>query len=163
MKTGSNIAARYSASMGDVEEDAIMLPGNGTLPSCFVASDPFLTPSICKSIHHIPGIPSIIQSIAFFKRIPSGNHWRKRKYVVETVKKKGNLNKKRNICSGSHTRADIDVTGKNGAIPDPRAYASANTTHVIRISVPRRTSISKLRVLLHICILRLRPAQRSWW
>ena len=76
---GSKIAARYSESMGEVNEDAITFEGWGTRPSCFFARDPFLTPSICKSIHHIPGIPSIIHSMAFFGNEPSGNHCRKRK------------------------------------------------------------------------------------
>ena len=65
--------------MGDVKEDAITLEGSGTLPSCFFAREPFFTPSICKSIHHMPGIPSIIHSMAFLNSDPRGNHCRKRK------------------------------------------------------------------------------------
>jgi len=76
---GSNIAARYRESMGEVKEDAMMFDGCGTLPSCFFAREPFLTPSIWRSIHHMPGIPSIIHSIAFFNNDPSGNHCKTRK------------------------------------------------------------------------------------
>ena len=97
---GSKMAARYRESMGEVNDDAMTFEGWGTRPSCFFASDPFLTPSICRSIHHIPGMPSIIQSIAFFGSEPSGNHCRKRKYVVETVTKNGNLKRNRNIWTG---------------------------------------------------------------
>ena len=79
VKIGSNIAARYRASIGDVEDDAMTLDGEGTRPSCFLASDPFLTPSICRSIHQIPGVPNIVHSIAFLKSDPSGNHCSMRK------------------------------------------------------------------------------------
>lgn len=79
VKIGSNIAARYRESIGLVKELAIMFPGRGTLPSCFCASEPFFTPSICRSIHQIPGIPRIIHNTAFLKSEPSGNHCRKRK------------------------------------------------------------------------------------
>lgn len=94
---GSKMAARYSESIGEVKEDAITSGGCGTLPSCFCASEPFLTPSICNTIHHMPGMPSIIQSIAFFTRDPSGNHCRNKKYVTEMVRKNGNLKRKRNM------------------------------------------------------------------
>lgn len=43
---GSKIAARYSESMGEVKDDAMILVGSGTLPSCFFAREPFFTPSI---------------------------------------------------------------------------------------------------------------------
>jgi len=76
---GSNIAARYRESIGEVKHDAIISPCCGTRPWCFFASEPFLTPSICKSIHHMPGIPSIIHRIAFLTNDPSGNHCRNRK------------------------------------------------------------------------------------
>ena len=46
VKIGSNIAARYKESIGEVKEDAMMSEGCGTLPSCFFAREPFLTPSI---------------------------------------------------------------------------------------------------------------------
>ncbi len=45
-------------------------------------------------------MPSIVQSIAFFTGEASGNHCRKTKYVVATVKKKGNLNRNRKIWTG---------------------------------------------------------------
>jgi len=97
VKIGSNIAAKYRESIGDVKEEAITSGGCGTLPSCFFASEPFLTPSICKTIHHMPGIPSIIHSSAFFTSDPRGNHCRKRKYVTEMAMKKGNLKRKRKM------------------------------------------------------------------
>lgn len=95
---GSNMAARYKESSGEVKDEAIMSEGSGTRPSCFFAKEPFFTPSICRSIHHTPGIPNIIQRIAFLDSEPSGNHWRMRKYVMETVAKNGNLKKNRKIC-----------------------------------------------------------------
>ena len=96
MKIGSKIAARYKESMGDVKDEAIMLDGAGTRCAFPLASDPFLTPSICRSIHQIPGIPSISHNKAFFASDPSGSHWRKTKYVMVTVKKIGSfrMNKK---------------------------------------------------------------------
>lgn len=97
MKIGSKMAARYRESIGDVNEDAMTFEGSGTRPSCFFAKEPFLTPSICKSIHHIPGIPRIIQSMAFFTSDPRGNHCRKMKYVDATVRKKGSLKRNRKI------------------------------------------------------------------
>lgn len=100
MKIGSNIAARYRESMGDVKDDAIMSEGSGTRPSCFFANEPFLTPSIWRSIHHIPGMPSINHSIAFLNRGPRGNHCRNKKYVVDTQMKNGNLKRKRKMCTG---------------------------------------------------------------
>lgn len=54
-------------------------PGSGTRPVCFLASEPFRTPSIWRSIHHTPGIPSIIHSIAFLNSEPRGNHCRAKK------------------------------------------------------------------------------------
>jgi hypothetical protein len=100
VKIGSKMAARYKESTGEVKEDAIIFDGSGTLPSCFFANEPFFTPSICRSIHHIPGIPNIIHNIAFFTSDPSGNHWRKRKYAVAIVTKKGNLKRNRKIWMG---------------------------------------------------------------
>jgi len=97
---GSNMAARYRESMGDVKEDAMMSEGPGTRPSCFFANEPFLTPSIWRSIHHMPGIPNIIHNIAFLNRDPRGNHCRKRKYVVVIVTKNGNLKRKRKTWTG---------------------------------------------------------------
>ena len=79
VKIGSKIAAKYRESIGEVKDDAMIFDGSGTLPSCFLARDPFFTPSICRSIHHMPGIPNIIHSIAFLNREPSGNHCRNRK------------------------------------------------------------------------------------
>lgn len=79
VKIGSKIAARYRESMGLVNELAMTFPGCGTLPSCFCAREPFFTPSICRSIHHIPGIPRIIHNTAFLNNDPSGNHCRNRK------------------------------------------------------------------------------------
>lgn len=35
---------------------------------------PFLTPSICKSTHHIPGIPKIHHNAAFLPSEPIGSH-----------------------------------------------------------------------------------------
>ncbi len=35
---------------------------------------PFFTPSICKSIHHMPGTPSMSHREAFFPREPIGSH-----------------------------------------------------------------------------------------
>lgn len=46
MNIGSKMAARYSESIGEVKDDAIMFEGSGTLPSCFFAREPFFTPSI---------------------------------------------------------------------------------------------------------------------
>lgn len=43
---GSNIAAKYKESSGDVKEEAMISPGSGTRPVCPFARDPFLTPSI---------------------------------------------------------------------------------------------------------------------
>lgn len=91
MKIGSKMAARYSESMGDVNEEAIMLEGPGTRWALPLARDPFLTPSICRSIHHIPGMPRIIHNMAFFASEPRGIHCRKRKYDVATVRKKGSF------------------------------------------------------------------------
>jgi len=48
--------------------------------------------------------------------------------------------------------AAVEVTGKNGAIPDPEGDALACAIHVLISSVyywEVRTSIAKLRVLLH--------------
>jgi len=100
VKIGSKMAARYNESIGDVKEDAITFEGSGTRPSCFFASEPFLTPSICRSIHHMPGMPNIIHSMAFLTSDPSGNHCRNRKYVVAIVIKKGNLNRNKKIWTG---------------------------------------------------------------
>lgn len=87
---GSNIAARYSASIGDVCEDAITVLGPGRRllldfardlvtnksdfapkPKAIKIAYPRLTPSICKSIHHMPGIPRISHSAAFLAKLPS--------------------------------------------------------------------------------------------
>lgn len=40
---------------------------------------PRLTPSICKSTHHIPGTPRIIHNAAFFPNEPMGSHEKIRK------------------------------------------------------------------------------------
>ncbi len=79
VKMGSKMTAKYRESIGDVKEDAMTSAGSGTRPSGFFAREPFLTPSICRSIHHKLGMPNIIHSIAFLKSDPSGNHCRKRK------------------------------------------------------------------------------------
>ena len=79
MNIGSKMAAKYKESIGDVKEDAIISEGSGTRPSRFFAKEPFFTPSICRSIHHTPGMPSIIHNIAFLSSEPRGNHCRKRK------------------------------------------------------------------------------------
>lgn len=79
VKMGSKIAARYRLSIGLVKLDAMIFPGCGTRPSCMRASDPFFTPSTCRSIHQMPGIPRMVQRSAFLGREPRGNHCRKRK------------------------------------------------------------------------------------
>lgn len=117
---GSKIAARYRESIGEVNDAAIILEGPGTLEA-WDARLPFLTPSICKSIHQMPGIPNIIHRKAFFASEPSGIHCRTRKYVVAMVMKKGNLRMKRKMCTGRYNPAGVEVTGKKGAIPDPRS------------------------------------------
>lgn len=129
VKMGSNIAARYSESSGDVKDEAIISHGSGTRPSCFFAREPFFTPSICKSIHHTPGIPSIIQRMAFLTSEPSGNHCRTTKYAKDTVTKKGSLNRNRNICMMMYTPAGSEGTGRNGAIPEPGVDALATAAY----------------------------------
>lgn len=119
------MAARYNESIGDVNEDAMISPGCGTFPSCFLANEPFFTPSICRSIHHIPGIPNIIHNIAFLNSEPRGNHWRNKKYVVATQMSNGNLNRKRKIWMGRYMPAGVEETGRKGAIPDPVSCALA--------------------------------------
>jgi hypothetical protein len=73
VNTGSKMAARYKQSIGDVNDEAMMLPGLGKRSWCF-ASDPLLTPSICRSTHQIPGIPSIVHKAAFFIKEFTGSH-----------------------------------------------------------------------------------------
>lgn len=89
------MAARYKASIGEVLDDAMMLFSWGSR-ALFLFRDllllvwdtcrmtifqpyPFLTPSICRSIHHIPGTPNIDHKAAFFPSTPIGSHCRMRK------------------------------------------------------------------------------------
>jgi hypothetical protein len=94
---GSKMAARYRESMGDVNDEAITLEGAGSLFAFPLPNDPFLTPSICRSIHQIPGVPNISHRMAFFASDPRGNHCRKRKYEVVKVKNIGNLRMNKKI------------------------------------------------------------------
>lgn len=96
VKMGSKIAARYNASIGEALEDAITLPGRGSR-AVFWDRDPLFTPSICRSIHHMPGTPSMDHKDAFLPRLPIGNHCRKKKYPRVTVNSDGTrtMNKKK--------------------------------------------------------------------
>lgn len=71
VKIGSKMAARYNASTGEVKLEAMIEPSLGSLAFSF-ASCPFLTPSICKSIHQMPGKPNSVHSDAFLNRAPRG-------------------------------------------------------------------------------------------
>lgn len=91
------MAARYKASIGELQDEAMIEPAFGSRAEC-CARDlsmsvlvalvtpndayPFFTPSICKSIHHIPGIPNIHHSDAFLPNTPNGRNWKNEKYAM---------------------------------------------------------------------------------
>lgn len=90
VKIGSNIAARYTASIGEVKDDAMTDPGTGRRAFCCLESDlppsalseytapvpthPFLTPSTWRSIHQILGTPRMHHRDAFLPSDPIGSH-----------------------------------------------------------------------------------------
>jgi hypothetical protein len=52
-------------------------------------TNPFLTPSICKSIHHMPGIPRMHHNEPFLPTMPIGIHCSTRKYEIVNMSSKG--------------------------------------------------------------------------
>ena len=69
-------------------------------PRCVQCSNPLRTPSICRSIHHIPGTPSMDHNEAFLPMAPIGSHCRKKKYVKLKARRKGIRNTKRKMWNG---------------------------------------------------------------
>ena len=61
---------------------------------------PFLSPSTCRFTHHIPGVPKIIHSAAFFPNEPIGSHAKTRKYASMKKRRIGTRTMKRKMWNG---------------------------------------------------------------
>lgn len=96
MKIGSKIVARYKISMGEVCEAATMEPGSGMCEPGDFPRDPLLTPSTCRSIHQMPGMPMMHQRFALRSKVPGGVHWVKASQTNQAKTKNGMRRKKRN-------------------------------------------------------------------
>lgn len=82
-------------------------------------SHPFLTPSICKSIHQILGTPRMHHRAAFLPSDPIGSHCSTRKYASVTNINSGRRKQKRNMRIGAWRPSGSDGMGRKGAIPEP--------------------------------------------
>lgn len=81
---------------------------------------PLLTPSICRSTHHTPGMPMRSHSAQYLKVFPIGIHSRKQKYRIETLIKRGTRTAKKKTDTGVHRIFEgAGGTGKNGAMAVP--------------------------------------------
>lgn len=108
------MAARYNGSMGDVFDAAMIDPSCGNRSFCefnvlimsvlslhvCCSTYPFLTPSTCKSIHHIPGTPNIAHKDPFFTIPPIGSHCKNRKYDKLNAMRNGRRIAKRSAYAG---------------------------------------------------------------
>lgn len=65
-----------------------------------VDSYPRLTPSICKSTHQIPGMPSMDHSTVFLIKEFTGSHEKRSRYVRPTAMRRGTRQRKRNAWKG---------------------------------------------------------------
>lgn len=145
---GSNMAARYSGSIGDVLEEAMMEPSCGNLSVEeltvleSVSTDssrphrrhyPRLTPSIWRSIHHMPGVPIIDHSAAFLPIAPMGSHCRKRKYDRLNARRNGIRIAKRKTWKGRCTPAGSMGIGRKAAMPVPvqPSVVAINCVHLL--------------------------------
>lgn len=106
------MAARYRASMGEVYEAAMNEPGCGSRLLCFpsdlqyvsiliVSSKitiayPRLTPSTWRSIHQIPGTPSMHHNAAFLPNDPIGSQLKHKKYASIKPASRGTRHANRN-------------------------------------------------------------------
>lgn len=147
--------------MGDVLDEAIIEPSCGNLSvdeltvlqpvsvdssrSCHV-SYPLLTPSICRSIHHMPGVPIMDHRAAFLPIAPIGSHCRKKKYDRLNARRSGIRIVKRKTWTGRYAPAGSIGMGRNGAMPVP-VSPSVGAVHCLHST--DRTSITELREFLH--------------
>lgn len=94
-----------------------------------LVTNPFLTPSTCKSTHHIPDIPSISQRDAFLTSDPTGSLENTRTYSRLATANSGTRIAKRRTWNGKYSPDGCGGTGKNGAIPEPTGTGLACTSH----------------------------------
>lgn len=84
-----------------------------------IYSYPRLTPSICKSTHQMPGMPSIHHSTVFLIKEFTGSQEKSSRYVRPTAASRGTRQTNRKAWKGRYRPEGCTDTGKKGAMPEP--------------------------------------------
>jgi hypothetical protein len=148
-------AGRGDDGSGLRNSGIVLRKRSANISTCLVMvrgrSYPFFTPSICKSIHQIPGMPKMHHNDAFLPSTPMGIHCSTRKYDNAKTRSRGTRDIKRKMWNGRAIPAGSVGIGRKGAMPEPEVELVSLHGILRRMLMQtKRTFVPELGELLHV-------------